>query len=59
MSCKFGDLMVIKIPNNLRIELTDRPPSKWEIDPSSTTKALKTELMMEPQLIGDGLDNAV
>lgn len=42
------DLIAIKIPNNLKTELSGRPPSRWETDPNSTTKSLKTELIMDP-----------
>lgn len=61
LSCICMDLTVIKIPDSLRTELTDRSPPtnpQWETDPNSTTKALKTETM-ESQLIEDGLDLAV
>lgn len=56
------DLIVIKIPDSLRTELTDRSSPtnpQWETDPNSTTKSLKTETTMGSQLIEEGLELAV
>lgn len=53
------DLIAIKIPNNLKTELTDRPPSRWETDPKSTTEALKTEPTIDLYLIEDRLEHAI